>query len=112
MLNRAATDICKVELVFHQFDISSNRIQCDSDYVEMPDKQRLCGKLAYQQRVYPFSRSSDYMIIKFISDNLIDKQMTGFWIEVRQIRNSCDFKTAQNGIECQQYLSYFISKVE
>ncbi|CAG2110475.1 unnamed protein product [Medioppia subpectinata] len=222
-IRRAATDICKVELIFHQFDISSNdRRVCDSDFVELPDRSRnantrkiiwfpangdnikfvfksnhlnnkkgfvakikqlrnscppyvinripnimhtseskpevfhkqpvylgsycdiyigevigdlrspgypygyhnnqschysirsllaaqtlslkqleglsssLCGRLPIQQRVYPFSRSSDYLILKFNSDNIIDERVTGFWIEVRQLRNSCDQKTPQN----------------
>ncbi|CAG2170483.1 unnamed protein product [Oppiella nova] len=82
-IRRAASDICKVELIFHQFDISStDRRFCDSDFVELPDRTRLCGKIPLQQRVYPFSRS-----------------------KVRQLRNSCDYKTPQNAIKCDQTLS-------
>jgi hypothetical protein len=96
--NRAASDICKVELIIHQLDISSNGRQCDTDYVELPDKSRLCGKVPFQKRVYQYSPSSDYLIIQFKSDDYNERGMIGFWIEVKQVRHSCDHKTTQNGI--------------
>lgn len=98
LLNRAASDICKVELIFHQFEISSDGKQCDTDFVELPDQSRVCGSLPVQKRVYAYSSSSDYLIVRFKSDRYVDRHVTGFWIEVRQLRNSCDLKARQNGI--------------
>jgi hypothetical protein len=96
-LNRASSDICKVEFIVRELDISSNSRRCDSDYVELPDKTRLCGKIPIQKRLYYFSRLSDYLILRFKSDDYNEKGINGFWIEVKQIRNSCDYNTPQNG---------------
>ncbi|XP_054153072.1 cubilin-like isoform X2 [Oppia nitens] len=110
-IRRAASDICKVELIFNQFDINAGDSRCDSDYFELPDRNRLCGKVPVQHRVYPFSSSSNFQILKFVSDNQPDKYVTGFWIEVKQLRNSCDQKTSQNVIKCDQTISGQITTI-
>ena len=111
---RAFDDVCQLELIFHHFDIQtpetdlnnnnnqqpSNRRDltdlCSGDYLELPDHSRLCGY--YNQamsrdhvlkKFYLFPDSSDYLFLQFLSDVHQRPDGSGFWLEARQLRNTC-----------------------
>ena len=99
---RSFEDVCQLELIFHHFDIQTPDAKrdltdiCHGDYLELPDHSRLCGY--YNQamsrdhilkKFYLFPESSDYLFLQFISDQHQTPDGSGFWIETKQLRNTC-----------------------
>lgn len=116
-LSSAYDDVCQLELIFHHLDIVHQQLlggasqppgiidqskrdltdQCIGDYLELPDHTRLCGY--YNQamsrehvlkRFYLFPDQSDYLFLQFFSDSYSSPDGSGFWIEARQLRNTCN----------------------
>ena len=90
-------------MIFHHFDIQTPNEKkdltdnCSGDYLEMPDHTRLCGfytqamsKEHKLKKYYLFYDTSDYLFIHFYSDNQQTPDGSGFWIEVKQLRNTCN----------------------
>ncbi|KAI2807434.1 hypothetical protein BLOT_005370 [Blomia tropicalis] len=101
-IKKSFEDVCQLELIFHHFDIQTPDAKrdltdiCHGDYLELPDHSRLCGY--YNQamsrdhilkKFYLFPESSDYLFLQFISDQHQTPDGSGFWIETKQLRNTC-----------------------
>lgn len=79
-LNR---NVCRVQVLFKRFSLE-NSFGCRKDYLEMPDRTRICGRYA-GSRTYDFNR--DTVNLYFTTDGF--QTDSGFEIEVRQLLNSC-----------------------
>lgn len=94
--------MCQLELIFHHFDIQTPDTKkdltdnCHGDYLELPDHSRLCGY--YNQamsrdhvlkKFYLFPDQSDYLFLQFVSDQNQTPDGSGFWLEAKQLRNTC-----------------------
>lgn len=62
----------------------------------MPDNNRLCGYFTQSmsgdyklKKYYVFPESSEYIFMNFNSDGQPTPDGSGFWIEVRQLPNTC-----------------------
>lgn len=88
-IQRPNSDVCRVELRIRRFDIAqkaSSRDQPCSDYLELPDRRRLCGKLNDKITI-DYSKFSDNIVLMFKSS--YGSSAPGFDIDVVQIPNSC-----------------------
>lgn len=79
-LNR---NVCRLQVLFRRFSLE-NSFGCRKDYLEMPDRSRVCGRYA-GSRTYDFNQDS--INLYFITDGF--RTDSGFEIEVRQLQNSC-----------------------
>lgn len=66
------------------------------DYLEMPDRTRMCGEKIGKAKSFMFPSTSDHMNFMFQSDSYGSE--TGFNIEIRQIPYSCDFYHAKGNV--------------
>lgn len=88
-IQRANADVCKVELKMRRFDVSTKSTRRDGaciDYLELPDRRKLCGKLN-DRMTLDFSKYSDNIVLMFKSD--FGSSAGGFDIDVIQVPNSC-----------------------
>ena len=88
-IQRASSDVCKVELKMRRFDVATKSTRRDGlcgDYLELPDRRRLCGKLN-DRITLDFSKYSDNVVLMFKSD--FGSSAGGFDIDVLQVPNSC-----------------------
>lgn len=79
-LNR---NVCRLQVLFRRFSLE-NSFGCRKDYLEMPDRTRICGRYA-GSRTYDFNQDS--VNFYFTTDRF--RTDTGFEIEIRQLQNSC-----------------------
>lgn len=79
-LNR---NVCRLQVLFRRFSLE-NSFGCRKDYLEMPDRTRICGRYA-GSRTYDFNQDS--VNLYFTTDGF--RTDTGFEIEIRQLQNSC-----------------------
>ncbi|XP_064458405.1 cubilin-like isoform X2 [Ornithodoros turicata] len=75
--------VCRVEFTFKRFNLETS-YGCRKDYVELPDRSRLCGRYT-GTKVFEFNQ--DAMNLYFVSDSYVAN--SGFEIEVHQLINSC-----------------------
>ncbi|CAN7993796.1 unnamed protein product [Ixodes hexagonus] len=92
-LLRLNSGVCRVQISFKRFSLE-NSYGCRKDYLELPDRSRLCGRYA-GTRTYDFKQ--DFLNLYFISDRF--RADSGFEIEVRQLQNSCLNPVAQRGCD-------------
>ena len=85
-IKRPAPDVCKVELVLRKFDVRGATGSDCTDYLELPDRRKVCG-IRSDILTMEYSRHSDYMVLMFRSN--ISSTAPGFDIDVRQIPASC-----------------------
>ncbi|XP_042148482.1 uncharacterized protein LOC8031972 [Ixodes scapularis] len=88
-LLRLNSGVCRVQISFKRFNLE-NSYGCRKDYLELPDRSRLCGRYT-GTRTYDFKQ--DFLNLYFISDRF--RADSGFEIEVRQLQNSCLNPSAQ-----------------
>lgn len=90
-IHRTASHVCRVELSVNSFEVDYNNFrvtnQCTGDYLELPDRTKLCG-FRKEERTLSFPPSSDYIFLNFKSGEL--GSSPGFNIDVRQVPYSCD----------------------
>lgn len=79
-LNR---NVCRLQVLFRRFSLE-NSFGCRKDYLEMPDRSRICGRYA-GSRTYDFNQDS--VNLYFTTDGF--RTDSGFEIEIRQLQNSC-----------------------
>ncbi|XP_037559501.1 cubilin isoform X3 [Dermacentor silvarum] len=79
-LNR---NVCRLQVLFRRFNLE-NSFGCRKDYLEMPDRSRICGRYA-GSRTYDFNQDS--VNLYFTTDGF--RTDSGFEIEIRQLQNSC-----------------------
>lgn len=85
-IKRPSADVCKVELILRRFDVKgATREEC-TDYLELPDRRKICG-IRQDILSLEYSRHSDFMVIMFRSG--YGSTAPGFDIDVRQIPASC-----------------------
>ncbi|XP_077542240.1 tolloid-like protein 1 isoform X2 [Haemaphysalis longicornis] len=87
-LNR---NVCRLQVLFKRFSLE-NSFGCRKDYLEMPDRTRICGRYA-GSRTYDFNRDS--VNLYFTTDGF--QTDSGFEIEVRQLLNSCLYPGTSTG---------------
>lgn len=87
-LNR---NVCRLQVLFKRFSLE-NSFGCRKDYLEMPDRTRICGRYA-GSRTYDFNR--DTVNLYFTTDGF--QTDSGFEIEVRQLLNSCLYPGTSSG---------------
>lgn len=92
-LLRLNSGVCRVQISFKRFNLE-NSYGCRKDYLELPDRSRLCGRYT-GTRTYDFKQ--DFLNLYFISDRF--RADSGFEIEVRQLQNSCLNPVAQRGCD-------------
>lgn len=90
-MRRAAADVCRVDLYLRRFDVNSPLgTHACTDYLELPDRRRLCG-LRNEKISLQYSPSSNFMVLMFRSD--MQSTGPGFEIDVVQVPNSCAFRS-------------------
>lgn len=87
-LNR---NVCRLQVLFKRFSLE-NSFGCRKDYLEMPDRTRICGRYA-GSRTYDFNRDS--VNLYFTTDGF--QTDSGFEIEVRQLLDSCLYPGTSSG---------------
>ncbi|RWS26772.1 hypothetical protein B4U80_08014 [Leptotrombidium deliense] len=101
VFKRPANNVCRVELTLNKFDVDRNlysgSTDCEGDYLELPDRTKLCGYRNDRRTIY-YPTGSDYMVLTFKSDSVGGS--AGFDIDVRQIPNSCDFLHVPKFYKC------------
>ncbi|XP_022242072.1 dorsal-ventral patterning tolloid-like protein 1, partial [Limulus polyphemus] len=86
-IHRADSHICQVELEFRVFDLEPSWGRCDKDFLELPNRSRLCDGRHKDTQRFDFPHDKNVLIMKFVSDSY--GSGTGFDIVVRQLRESC-----------------------
>ncbi|XP_023215823.1 cubilin-like isoform X2 [Centruroides sculpturatus] len=86
IIRRVNYRVCKIQLIFKTFHIEPSGSGCTKDYLELPDRSRLCGHYA-PRKIFEFSSGNDILSLKFMSDYYGSGR--GFDIEVTQIPDSC-----------------------
>lgn len=94
-LQRPRSDVCRVELRMRRFEVAqkSTRDQPCSDYLELPDRRKLCGKLNDRITI-EYSKYSDNLVLMFKSG--YGSSAPGFDIDIVQIPNSCYSTTTRS----------------
>lgn len=98
-VTRAASHVCRVDMLVRSFSLYNEfkNSNCYSsrigDFLEMPDRTRMCGESSGKAKTFMFPATSNHMNLVFQSD--AEGSSTGLNIEVRQIPHSCDFHHAR-----------------
>nr|XP_046909258.1 uncharacterized protein LOC124490751 [Dermatophagoides farinae] len=124
-IKKAKDDVCGLELIFHHFDVQTPNTQkdltdnCHGDYLLLPDGERLCGYYTQSmsgdyklKKYFEFPETSEYVFMQFISDGQQIPDGSGFWIEVKQLSNSCKTSVDYPSIRCDRIISGKYSQVD
>ncbi|XP_076316419.1 cubilin-like [Tachypleus tridentatus] len=92
---------CKVELTLRALDIEYST-NCNNDYLQLPDKERICGTQLLGTRTYEYNLGSrDVMVLYFVTDNLGSGK--GFHLDIYQVPNSCTISPSY--VQCNQLIT-------
>lgn len=124
-VKKANDDVCGLELIFHHFDVQTPNTQkdltdnCYGDYLILPDGDRLCGYYTQSmsgdyklKKYFEFPETSEYVFMQFISDGQQTPDGSGFWIEVKQLPNTCKTKIDYPSKRCDRIISGQYSTVD
>ena len=106
-LRRSKTSVCRVELLLRRFDVRGNDVNDCIDYLELPDRRKVCG-MRREAISMEFSAFSDYMVLMFRSES--GSTAAGFDIDVRQVDDSCQTSSTRTR-KCDQTFRGYISKL-
>ncbi|KAI1305325.1 Cubilin [Halotydeus destructor] len=104
---RPSLDVCRVELYIRKFDLSSPYNDQCSDYLELPDRRRICGLQSERIALF-YPKTSNYMVAMFKSG--VAGAAPGFEIEVQQVPHSCGFRPTR-GRKCDAHIKTPESRV-
>lgn len=106
-IKRSNKNVCRVELLLRRFDVRGNDINDCIDFLELPDRRKICG-IKQQTVSMEYSAFSDYMVLMFRSES--GSTAAGFDIDVRQVEGSC-LTSSTRTRKCDQTLRGYITKV-
>ena len=109
-IKRASSDVCKIELNFRSLDIRGIDMNDCIDFIELPDRRKVCGMRQQQTIVLEFSKFSDYMVFMFRSASGA-ATAAGFDIDVRQIPGSCGSSDSLSVRKCDQTFTGYIRRL-
>ncbi|XP_023214639.1 cubilin-like, partial [Centruroides sculpturatus] len=85
-IHRPDYSTCKVQLLFRVFDVSYS-INCVQDYLELPDRSRVCGSYIQTKTIEYPDEHTQTLVMYFITNRAGSGR--GFDIDIRQLANSC-----------------------
>ncbi|XP_013782574.2 cubilin-like isoform X1 [Limulus polyphemus] len=92
---------CKVKLTLRDVDIEYSAT-CNNDYLELPDKERICGTQVPRLKTYEYNLASGaVMVLYFVTDNYGSGK--GFDLEIYQVPNSCS--VSPSFVQCNQLIT-------
>ncbi|UYV82979.1 hypothetical protein LAZ67_22001621 [Cordylochernes scorpioides] len=101
-LKRPDPRTCRVRLAFPTFDVEAST-HCAKDYLELPDRTRLCGRGAANRILeYTTTREDETLDLNFVTDGSGSGQ--GFDMQITQIPNSCG-STPPSSVDCDTVVS-------
>lgn len=106
-IKRSHPSVCRVELLLRRFDVRGNDINDCIDYLELPDRRKVCGN-KHQTLILEFSQFSEYMVLMFRSAS--SSTALGFDIDVRQIVDSCP-SLSTTSRKCDQTLRGYTTQL-
>ena len=91
-IRRSEARACVVQLDFSSFEVTESA-GCETDYLQMPGGQRLCGILGGSRKLLQFPHGSDELVLEFVSS---PDNSNSFDIQVAQLPGPCEYESAPN----------------